>query len=368
MRREDADTTGSARRRRHLSVLLIVALGYAGLFSPGTAGAATASWRFEPSSFDFGVRLPAEGPTSAEAFRLVNTGEASLTPGFIGVSNQDGSGFELASDGCGLTLAPGADCTIEIIFDPSSGGRKEGTLTVESSSPVVGAATAQLLGSGGEPIVVVDPPTVTFDTVPIPISSMPTGSARTVTVTNAGSADLFITGMEYEEGGLPSDSGSTFVERGDPFGPGRCLRVTIAPGGSCSINLEFSPQSPGTYTAKILLEDEAPGSPQVILLYGTAVPQAATSPPPAPQRASLPRLTHKPPLRTRGRAATFKFSATPSPNGFLCRSIKGKPFRPCASPLHLRRLKPGLHVFSVRGIGPNGEPGPVMTYHWRIVR
>jgi len=349
--------------------MLLASLIGLGLPWPGTSAAATASWRFEPASFDFGVQLPEEGPTSAAAFELQNTGEVSLTPAFISVSNESGSGFSLASDGCGHTLAPGAGCTIEITFDPHSGGKKEGTLTVESSTSAVAPATARLIGSGGEPIVVIDPPSVTFDTVTIPTATLPTSSPqRTITVTNAGSADLHIDGLGYEEAD-PSSSRANFGEYGSSVGPGLCTYETIPPGASCSMSFVFDPRSPGTYSAELKLEDDAPGSPQIIPLYGTAVAETAAVPAPTPKAASLPMLARRPALRTRSRTATFDFSAGYGPNGFECRTSRGQRiFRACTSPVRLRGLKPGLHVFSVRAIGGNGEPGPVRTYHWRVVR
>jgi hypothetical protein len=216
-------------RPKPSNVLLLASLVCMGLCLPATAGAATASWRFEPPSFDFGTRLPAEGPTIAKAFELQNTGETSLAASFVSVSNQEGSGFKLAGNGCTHSLAPGAGCVIEVTFDPTSGGRKEGTLTVESSSSVA-AATAQLLGSGGEPIVVIDPASVTFDPVTIPTATLlTTGSLRTITVTNAGSADFTINFLGYEEG-APAGSRPNFFVPGSSVGPGLCVRATTLAG------------------------------------------------------------------------------------------------------------------------------------------
>lgn len=326
-----------------------------------------ASWRFEPASFDFGVRLPAEGATSAAAFELKNTGEVSIAPELVSVSNQNGSGFAVANNGCFMSLAPGAECTIQVTFDPGSGGKKEGKLAVETASPGVPAATAQLRGSGGEPIVVIEPAALVFDPVLIPVGALPGGSKRTLTVKNAGSADLSIEGLGYEEVGAVPGSRPNFFAGSSSVGPGLCLRAVIAPGGSCILNFEFSPRDPGTYSATLKLEDDASDSPQVVSLSGTAVAAPPTPPPPLPQRASWPKFSRKPPLRTKSRTATFAFTAAFSPGGFSCRSGKGQPLRPCTSPVHLRGLKPGFHVFSVRGVGTYGTPGPLLTYHWRIL-
>lgn len=344
-----------------LASLICLALSY-----PTAAGAATSSWRFEPPNFDFGVRLPEEGPTVAKAFELKNTGEVSLAPELVSVTNQSGSDFQLAGNGCPKALAPGAGCQIKVTFDPSSGGRKEATLAVESISGVA-AAKAQLSGSGGEPVVVIEPQAVTFDTVTIPAALPLNGPQRTVKVTNAGSADLSIASLGYDEG-APAGSRPNFSLLGELVGPGLCVRATLSPGSSCSINLAFVPYGPGTYHAELQLKDNASGSPQGIQLFGTAVPQVPTTPAPPPPEASRPKLARKPPLRTKSRTAMFEFSANSSPGGFVCRLRKHGRFRPCTSPVHLRGLKPGLHLFAVRGIGIYATPGPISSYHWRILR
>jgi hypothetical protein len=349
-----------------IAALLCLSLACAVAGGLGTAAAATASWRFEPPSYDFGIRLPAEGPTSAAAFTLKNTGEVSISPTLVSVTNGSGSGFALAGNGCKAALAPGASCTIEVSFDPTTGGRKEGKLAVETASPGVPAATAQLLGSGGEPIVVIEPAAVVFDQVPIPVAAAPGGSRRTVTVRNAGSADLTIRDFGFEEA-APTGPRPNFFERVDAGGPGLCSFAVIAPGASCSLNFEFAPLSPGTYSATVTLKDDAADSLQLISLAGTAVAQPPAPPPPITPEATLPKLSRKPPLRTKSRTATFVFSATVSTRGFTCRSGKRQPFVPCTSPVHLRGLKPGWHLFAVRAIGAYATPGPITSYHWRVL-
>jgi hypothetical protein len=362
---ENLQSTRSAGRHRLRTLLFLASLACMGLSYPATAGAATASWGFEPPSFDFGVRLPDEGPTVAKAFELKNTGEVKLAPELVSVTDRGESGFELAHNGCTKWLAPGDACQIEINFDPSSGGRKEATLAVESSSGVA-AAKAQLSGSGGEPVVVIEPQSVTFDTVTIPAPLPLNGPQRTVKVTNAGSADLSIEGLGYDEG-APAGSRPNFSLLGELVGPGLCVRATLSPGSSCSINLAFVPYGPGTYHAELQLKDNAAGSPQGIQLFGTAVAQTLTPTPPRLE-ASRPKLARKPPPRTRSRTATFEFSANSSPGGFVCRLRKHERFRPCTSPVHLRGLRPGLHLFAVRGLGTYSTPGPISSYHWRILR
>ncbi len=357
-------TDGSSSWRAFLIVLLLVSLAGAGLSRPDTAGAATASWSFEPQSFDFGVRLPAEGPTGAKAFELRNTGEVPLTPALVSISGEGGSGFAMTADGCNHTIAPGTGCTIEVTFGPRSGGRKEGTLSVESSGHVVAAATARLSGSGGEPLVVIEPAAVTFDTVTIPIKALPHAApVRTVTITNASSTDLHIRGAGYAQSppvGIVADFGV--------LGTDTCRLATIPPGGSCAIPFVFDPRRTGAYRAELKLEDDAPDSPQPIVLNGTAVAETPPPSPVPPVEATLPRLRRAPPRRTTSRTAIFAFGAASSPGGFECRTGSNRPFSPCTSPVRLTGLTPGLHLFQVRGVGSAGHPGDIESYSWRVLR
>ncbi|UJA20042.1 hypothetical protein HJD18_07295 [Thermoleophilia bacterium SCSIO 60948] len=82
------------------------------------------------------------------------------------------------------------------------------------------------------------------------------------------------------------------------------------------------------------------------------------------------RITRAPAKRTRARIATFRFTATDdsaAPVSFECR-LDGRPFRPCASPRTFRGLKPGRHLFRVRGIDEAGNTSGPARYGWKILR
>lgn len=351
-----------------LAIVLPVALG-----SPGTAVAATGSWALEPASWDFGTRLPGEGPTEAKEFELVNTGSASLTPEFISVTNEEGSGFAYVNETCHGPIASGGRCAIEVTFDPRSEGKKTGTLAVETSTPGVAAATAQLTGSGGEPIVKIERSVVDFPMVPIPAGLLPRESRQSVTVTNTGLADLGrIEPRIYGPG--RSENQSLFRIFATAPGSGNCetsSSVELAPGQSCFLELGFDPREVGAYQGELELFDNAADSPQRIALSGTAEAEVVVPTPRDARTPSLPVLTKKPARRTRARNATFAFTGDELDGfkgHFECGLGGGRPSRSCKSPAHLKRLKPGRHIFSVRAVFPNNNAGPVLRYHWRIGR
>ncbi|MFZ1087356.1 MAG: protease pro-enzyme activation domain-containing protein, partial [Terracidiphilus sp.] len=94
-----------------------------------------------PTSLTFGAQ--ATGSTSAsQMVTLQNTGTGTLT-----ISSIAASGVFSQNNGCGVTLAPGANCTISITFTPLADGLVTGTLTVTdnaASSP----QTVSLSGTG----------------------------------------------------------------------------------------------------------------------------------------------------------------------------------------------------------------------------
>src|SRR6202049_5063231 len=55
---------------------------------------------------------------------------------------------------------------------------------------------------------------------------------------------------------------------------------SLLPGKSCTISVTFSPTKTGDFKGSISIADNATGSPQIVSLKGTGVPQAALSPNP----------------------------------------------------------------------------------------
>jgi hypothetical protein len=105
----------------------------------------------------------------------------------------------------------------------------------------------------GTPAVALSPSTVSYAPQEVGTISAP----QTVTLTNTGTASLFINGM--------SQQGIDFGEVDD-----QCVGTFVAAGASCTISVDFRPQTTGTRVATISVIDNAPDSPQVITFTGTA--------------------------------------------------------------------------------------------------
>jgi hypothetical protein len=116
--------------------------------------------------------------------------------------------------------------------------------------PTPGIAESQ----SGSPKVMVEPGSLNF-------MSMPAGSispSQLLKVTNTGNAPLNVTDLQLTGINLPE------------FAFASSCVLPVAPGSSCIVNVTFSPLVEGAHSAKVLINDDAMDSPQVVTLSGDA--------------------------------------------------------------------------------------------------
>ena len=93
-----------------------------------------------------------------------------------------------------------------------------------------------------------------------------TTAARTVTVTNTGTAPLVLGTAQIMPTGTP------FATTAD-----QCSGQTVAPGDTCTIGVTFSPASAGSYSASLQFSDNAGDSPQSLPVSGSSEPVFSSS-------------------------------------------------------------------------------------------
>jgi hypothetical protein len=344
---------------------VIVAFAMLGALIPAAAGAATASWAFEPGAWNFGTVMPGAAATAPVPFTLRNTGEVPLTPAFISLDEGEGGRFGF-NNWCHATLDPGASCTVEVTFRATESGPQEATLELFGNNGGAPPAVVHLSGSGAAGTVSIDQPTLDFGTVELGTGIPPT---RTATVTNTSSLEVEIEELQYQL--LSGGEGEPLP---GPFGsPGlnTCHRGVVLPaGGSCTITETFGPRTVGPAAAELRLVDDAADSPQVIHLSGTGFRRPLPPPfvpPPPPPAVPAATLGSHPPARTRSRDATFSFSGNATTKGFFCSLDRGVAV-PCTSPTHYGSLKPGIHLFQVRATGDSGTQTLGVSWSWTITK
>jgi hypothetical protein len=106
------------------------------------------------------------------------------------------------------------------------------------------------------PLLSVSPPGLDFGGQRLNVTS----SAQVVTVTNAGSVTLHISGVTIA-GGNSADFART----------NGCTAPSYAPGANCTVSVTFTPTAGGPRSAVLQIADDAPGSPQHVPLTGSGV-------------------------------------------------------------------------------------------------
>ena len=143
-----------------------------------------------------------------------------------------------------------SSCNLAFHFAPTAVGTRYGAITITDSD----AASPNIVGLIGTGTAVkLSAATLNMGSVAVGQSS----KVKNVTVSNAGSTSLSITGITIG-GTNPGDYSQT-----------NTCGSSLAAGGNCLIHVTFKPTATGTRTATISIADSDPTSPQTIALTGT---------------------------------------------------------------------------------------------------
>jgi mono/diheme cytochrome c family protein len=191
---------------------------------------------------------------------ISNTGTATLTLGTITITGNYPGDF--AATGCsGASVAPNASCTISVTFTPTALSTRSATLGIPSNA-TGSPHNVALTGNG----TAAPAPAVTLNPTSLAFGNQTTGTtstARTITLTNSGSAALGITSI--------TPSGTGFVVTNN-------CPASLAANASCTINVTFAPSSVMSYTGGVTLVSTATGSPHAVAFSGTGVAPTPTAP------------------------------------------------------------------------------------------
>jgi hypothetical protein len=217
-----------------------------------------------PTSATFDPLLPmATSPPAT--FTVKNSGGSpttTLTAMIAGTMD-----FKLGNDGCsGNTLDAGAMCTVTVTFKPSGPGPESATLSVSASTG--GTATASLNGTGQHPASLsVTPSSFGFPDTEVTVTS----ARRTFNVKNNGDvAAGTTTGLSVSFGGTnPTDFDD----------PSSTCSGMLEAGGSCSVDVTFTPGGAGGRSGTLLVNG-TPGGPGMASLTGNGLksPSLSASP------------------------------------------------------------------------------------------
>lgn len=239
-----------------------------------------------PAEKDFGSLL-AGTSSAAQTITVQNTGNYSVVVGAPVLEGANPGDFSVLNNNCtgsGGMLGEGQSCSMAVRFRPTAGGARSAMLKIPAtnddapaSTPATGGSVA-LSGTGLAPAISIDPAALDFGTL---VGTLHQPAAqKTVTITNSGTAPLSVAGAS-------SLGGDAIQFSTDDRG---C--ATLAPGASCTLLVSYIPQTYGTHSSQIVIEDNSPGAPHSIPVSGTFL-----APPPgqqpAPKQGGSPDITVK---------------------------------------------------------------------------
>ena len=189
--------------------------------------------------------------SAVQAITLSNTGTMPLTIGSISLRGANLADFSEINN-CGPSLDPAGMCTIQVTFTPSALGSRTASIDITDNA-IDNPQSIVLSGVGGIPGVSLTSNSLNFGTQLVGAPS----TAQAVTLTNSGTAVLDLAGIT-----LAGTNSGDFSET-------NTCAASLAPGGTCAINVTFTPSTTGVRTATIGIADNADDTPQSLALNGT---------------------------------------------------------------------------------------------------
>jgi P pilus assembly chaperone PapD len=209
-------------------------------FTPSAAGARSGMLAINSAAGSHSVSLSGTGQMqsatlstpsfSATAVGSSSTATATLTNTGIGnlavtlPASVTGASYSIVANTCTSSIAPGAWCSVTVRFAPTSTTADTGTLAVITGA---GTKSVSLSSTGIQGYASMSPGSLTFASRTVGTTS----PAQTITVTNTGTNTLTFTGIGIATGGT------------DYAQSNNCGSVAV--GGTCTVNVTFTPAAAG---------------------------------------------------------------------------------------------------------------------------
>ena len=190
---------------------------------------------------------------------LTNSGNTALAITSITLTGVNAKDFAQKNN-CGIALAAGAKCSVQVTFKPSAAGTRTGILNITDNptgSPqaviLSGTATGKYPDAAASPTAVLSPSGLNFSGQPVHTTSAP----QSVTLTNSGTTALSISGL-----GVTGANSSDFVQNNN-------CGSSVAAGANCTIVVLFTPSAAGARVAALSISDNASRGSETVSLSGS---------------------------------------------------------------------------------------------------
>jgi P pilus assembly chaperone PapD len=216
--------------------------------------AAGASISVSPAAVSFGT--VAVGGTVSESVTVSNPTASNVS---VTQASTEATGFTIPGTSLPLTIAPGQQATLNIMFSPKHVGAVSGTVSVMSNASSA-PNTVVVSGTGVSTQTLLDANTPNLN-----FGNLSAGTAKTLSVdlTNAGNSNVTISKIKV--------AGEKFTARGLSSG------LILAPGQNATLDVTFSAPTAGTLRGRVTVVSNAANSPAVIDLSGAAVSYSSHS-------------------------------------------------------------------------------------------
>ena len=202
-----------------------------------------------PKSVSFADQLVGTSSASSD-IQIGNFGDATLgVPSSISIT-----GDFSQTNTCTAPIPGGQKCDINVVFKPMASGNRTGTLTVSASGQTT--QVIQLTGNGTAPAETFSPTALAFEPQLTGTTSLP----LSVQINNSGTGPLTITSLQTT---------------GD-FAQSNACGSPVVPGGSCTVQVTFTPTALGNRTGVLTITDNAAGSPHTLAITGQGTSQQAS--------------------------------------------------------------------------------------------
>ena len=210
------------------------------------------------AQLDFGTVTVGSSKTLTDTVSNPTTRAITVTQASVSAS-----GFQITSPAFPATLNPGENFTLRVTFRPAAPGAQTGTVSLLRQSSSSQSASTTLIASG---MAVTSTPAghLTASSSSLNFGNVQVGSTLSLseTITNSGGMSVTISQA------TPSGTGVTLS--------GLSVPVTLNPGQTATLTLNFAPLSSGILSGGLSLVSDADNPTLDIALSGTGVTPAGT--------------------------------------------------------------------------------------------
>ena len=211
----------------------------------------------KPNPADFGAVLVGSS-SQPVPITISNAGPGSLTISAVAVSGMDAASFTVVPPALPMVIAAGSSRALAPVFSPTVAGKADARLTLMTDDPNNLNFDVALTGSGLAAMVQLDPSSLDFGSQVVGRTS----AARTITVSNGGTAALNVLSLT-----VTGANAGAFLLSNPPSLPQKLM-----PGEKTMVSLTYSPSAAQMDMGRLVVGSDDPMSPaSSVTLSGTGV-------------------------------------------------------------------------------------------------